>query len=336
MISDGLLRRLWRSVRALAFVFCAVACVVRVHAQDVDDARYKELIDQALLEFKHRNWPEARVLFRRAHEISPNARTSRGMGVVSYEMRDYVQAVRDLSAALEDQRQPLTESQRTECQNLLSRSRTFVGVFDVRATPPEADLKVDGVGVSREPDGTVLLAFGPHVLEATAEGYESASVQVNVQGGESGRVDLVLVKLPEAPDVAATPDAGESKVARGPAPKPASTEAPKKGGLRYTWVALGVSAAFGGGAVASWVLGQHELDHLDDRCKERADQGTPCTKGSVSTSTVKTYERLTNAAIGVSAASLVAAGLLAYFEWPRERRLAVGLGPSSLSVRGEF
>ena len=51
-------------------------------AQEDAEAQYKQLIQQALGEFRRQNWPEARVLFRRAHALSPNARTLRGMGVV--------------------------------------------------------------------------------------------------------------------------------------------------------------------------------------------------------------------------------------------------------------
>jgi hypothetical protein len=333
---QGALTPLRRGLCTLVLLFCALACTTAARAQEPSEGEYKELIDQALLEFKHKNWPEARVLFRRAHDLSPSARTLRGMGVVSYEMRDYVQAVRDLSAALADPRQPLTESQRTECQTLLSRSRTFVGVFDVQVTPAEAELYVDGGRVTREPDGTLLLAFGSHTLRAAAEGHQDETVRVNVQGGERGSVELALDELGAAP--LATEQHAEEQVE--PTPEPATKRPPtaskREGGLRYTWVALGASAAFGAGAVAAWMLGDKELDNLDASCKQRATSGTPCTRGAVSTSTIKSYERVSNAAIGLSAAALVTAGVLAYFEWPRERAVSVGLGPSSLSVRGEF
>src|SRR4051794_16670861 len=97
-------------ILAFALLLCVVACLsrsagARAQADGAAEAsEYRELIEQALSEFKHKNWPEARVLFRRAHELSPNARTLRGMGVVSYEMRDYVHAVLELSSALVDAR----------------------------------------------------------------------------------------------------------------------------------------------------------------------------------------------------------------------------------------
>src|SRR5690349_9454730 len=134
-------------LRALPVLFLALVCTgsawlapvsgafgpQRCAAQSAhDDAAYKELVEQALSEFKHKNWPEARVLFMRAHELNPNARTLRGMGIVSFEMRDYLNAVINLKAALEDKRQPLTEAQRKECDSLLTRARTYVGVYTLK------------------------------------------------------------------------------------------------------------------------------------------------------------------------------------------------------------
>ena len=128
--------------RALRFLVVCLALLVSMPsfgaAQAKDEGAYKELIEQALTEFKLKNWPEARVLFRRAHELNPNARTLRGLGVVSFEMRDYQQAVRQLSLALVDTRQPLTDVQRSECEGLLGRARTFVGSYSLRVTPATA------------------------------------------------------------------------------------------------------------------------------------------------------------------------------------------------------
>lgn len=324
---------------------CAVCSEASAQAQASSNAAtgseaYKQLIEQALSEFKHKNWPEARILFRRAHELSPSARTLRGMGVVSYEMRDYVQAVRDLSAALVDPRQPLNAEQRGEAETLLARARTFVGVYRVTVEPAEATLALDGAPAVRETDGTYLVAFGEHVLSATANGYEAGRTQVTVQGGENGEVSLALVPVFIEPRVAPTA-ASEPSSARElsePSPEPTATENEDKGGLRFTWVTLGASALFGGASAAFWLLGAQKLDELDASCKTAAAEGDPCRSGKTNTDDVARYELLTNISLGFTGAALVATGVLAIVEWPRrsERRVAVGLGPSSLSVRGAF
>jgi len=107
-------------------------------------------------------------------------------------------------------------------------------------------------------------------------------------------------------------------------------------GLKYTWVALGASALFGGGAVAFWFLGDKKLSSLDDKCKARASGDSPCSKGNTKTDKIELYETLTNVSIGVSAAALVTTGILMGLEWPRERQLALGVGDRSVSLRGAF
>jgi tetratricopeptide (TPR) repeat protein len=331
MISDApSVARLARRIRLLAVCVGVLVFAQGARAETQPETTYRELIEQALSEFQLKNWPEARVLFRRAHEISPNARTLRGMGVVSFEMRDYVQTVEHLSAALAETRQPLTEAQRAECQSLLARALTFVGSYAVHVDPEGAQLTLDGAPPVRDREGRVLVSFGEHVLRATAEGYTEASTRLRVQGGERAEITLRLT-----PIVSAEPEplaASEQDVPAALDEQPAW----RGGGLRYTWVAVGAGAAFGAAAVASWFLGADKLDALDARCQRRAEAGDPCERGSTDVDTVKLYERLTNASLGLTAAAVVAAGALLAVEWPRERRLAVSMGPTSLFVRGSF
>ena len=73
------------------------------------------------------NWNEAFALFEAAHALQPNARTLRGMGITLYENRRYVEATRQLRAALADKRNPLTDELRRSTQEVLTRSEQFAG-----------------------------------------------------------------------------------------------------------------------------------------------------------------------------------------------------------------
>jgi tetratricopeptide (TPR) repeat protein len=309
-----------------------------------DDAAYKELIEQALSEFKHKNWPEARVLFMRAHEQYPNARTLRGMGIVSFEMRDYLNAVINLKAALEDTHQALTEAQRKECESLLSRARTYVGVYTLKLDPPETRVSVDGGEPTHDEEGHVLLPFGEHTLVGRAAGRQDTTLRLNVQGGERGEIALVLQaeRGPE-PRLAAQPAAtvAPQELAKESAnadarPRSEEPQGFVGHGLKYSWITLGLSAAAGGAAVAFWMLGGKKLDKLNDSCALRAGADNACTRENTNTDTVKTYQLLTNVGIGVSAAALVTTAVLMGLEWPRERRVALNVGPTSLSLSGAF
>ncbi len=333
---------------ALAVWICALAFVVlasRARAQSESDgqsAEYRDLIEQALSEFKHKNWPEARVLFRRAHELSPNARTLRGMGVVSYEMRDYVNAVLALSAALADQRQPLTDAQRKECEGLLSRSRTFVATYALTLDPASAEVTLDSAPLSRDAEGRVLVPFGEHTLHAFAPGYEESTSKLAVQGGEQGELRVVLYHRSQA---SAAPANGEKSVAvivpsppSGRAATPTSPPPPSGmvgGGLRYSWVALGASAVFGAAWAGSWFVGQSKLDELDANCKSAAATGSPCQRGQVDTSNVERFEKISNVMMGLTAGAVVATAVLMAIEWPRERQVGQARNRNRAPSRSE-
>lgn len=338
-----------RGLLLVAVWVCAMtAGTGRLAAQDAgSEAAYKELIEQALSEFKHKNWPEARILFTRAHELNPNARTLRGMGIVSFEMRDYLNGVINLKAALEDTRQPLTDAQRKECETLLTRARAYVGVYTLKLEPQDAQVLLDGDVPTRDEENHMLVPFGEHTLSAKAPGYQDGSTRLNVQGGERGEVSLVLQTEPAPVAVAVLPVGAANEPAQpvatstNPYPaEPATSRANDGGfrghGLKYTWVALGASAVFGGTAAVMWTLGDKELKDLDDACQTRAAGADPCTPDNTSTEKVDRFEKLTNASLGLSAAALVAAGVLMGLEWPRERNLSVGLSPQALFVRGAF
>jgi tetratricopeptide (TPR) repeat protein len=93
----------------LRVVILLLAVLAQAHAASLARAQeasagsredYKALIKQAVQEFEAANWPEAFALFKRAHDIEPNARTLRGIGIAAYEMRDYVQSIGYLQTAL--------------------------------------------------------------------------------------------------------------------------------------------------------------------------------------------------------------------------------------------
>jgi len=346
-----------RGMRAFIGALCVMACLsgrARAQGEHVDDERvdatqsvqYRELIGQALDEFKRKNWPESRVLFRRAHAISPSARTQRGIGMVSYEMRDYPDAVVALSSALSDSRQALTDAQRSECENLLSRARTFVGTYVLTLEPAQANVMLDGAPLVREADGRVLVPFGSHTLRATADGYAESITRLSVQGGEQGELRVTLNR----PDAVAQPSVVEKNVAVAPPTSLATEPEPRNDrflghGLRYSWIALGTTAALGAASAIVWFTGQHKVDDLNDKCGTQASLGTPCQRGTLDVSGPHRYEHATTALLGMTGAALVATGVLVSLEWPTEKRrrasrapahLALDVAPQRVSLRGSF
>ena len=88
-----------RRPAALIALLIAIGGGSAARAAD-DDTPVSVLIGDAVAEYDAGHFQEARALFRQAHDKSPTARTLRGIGMCSFEMRDYVEAARALGASL--------------------------------------------------------------------------------------------------------------------------------------------------------------------------------------------------------------------------------------------
>jgi tetratricopeptide (TPR) repeat protein len=217
-----------------------------------DDAKYRATLKEALAEYDANHFEEARILFRRAHELNPNARTLRSIGMASFELRDYVAALRALTAALVETRKPLNAEQRAHAQGLLEKSRMFVDVYTLRVTPADARVLLDGRPLDQEPDGTILLGFGNHTFEASKSNYTTRALPVNVRGGEHKDLAMTLERKTSA---VAPPVAPVSTLTT---PTPV---APVKHGFTSTawFLGAGGAALLSAGAGFGWWYYNREL-----------------------------------------------------------------------------
>lgn len=179
---------------ACALIVGALLSCAQAAAQE-DDPRYRAAIEQAVAEFDAARFPEARALFLRAHDIQPNARTLRGVGLASFEMRDYVEAYRALTASLRETARPLTSEQRSAVEALIERTAAFLGFYRVQLAPAGATLSLDGAAPVQTEDGRLVLPIGEHELVARMEGHREARARVRVRGGEDEPLELELAPL---------------------------------------------------------------------------------------------------------------------------------------------
>src|SRR6185312_15422136 len=90
----------WIAIQIIAALGLLLAAAENAAAQaHAANDEYAKTIENAVLEFDSGNWPEARVLFEQAHALRPSARTLRGMGKVSFELKEYVRAQKELNAS---------------------------------------------------------------------------------------------------------------------------------------------------------------------------------------------------------------------------------------------
>jgi hypothetical protein len=171
--------------------------------QGLDPSAYHRVKALAVEEWNAGRWTEARALFLLAHGLRPSARTLRALGKTAFELRLYPEAVRELGAALTDQRQPLDATMRNEARALLQRAEAFVGRYHIQLVPADAALRVDGGTPMLEQDGSVLLALGHHQLEIEASGYRSERHEIMVADSSGQklvfRLSPVVKPLPPAP-----------------------------------------------------------------------------------------------------------------------------------------
>ena len=125
-----------RSLLLLVYIAVWVASPQGARAQSAD---YNALVREAVAEYNAGNWGEARLLFGKAHDLQPNARTWRGMGLTDYESKRYLEAVGELEAALASDVKSLTDAQRVQVETALERSKRFVATYTLALPSDRVD-----------------------------------------------------------------------------------------------------------------------------------------------------------------------------------------------------
>ena len=264
-LGDGLLPLLrWIAIQTTVLGLLWSGGVTALAQANKPDA-YKKVIEGAVLEFDSGNWAEARALFEQAHALKPSARTLRGMGKVSFELKEYVRAQKELNEALVELRSPLSEPQRHEVLGLLLRVEKFIGRLTIRVKPTEAQTSVtlDGMRV----EGELKLDLGQHVMSVQAPGYHSLQRTISVAGGQTTRLELTLTPTDhkavqdsaQQPLAASSPEAAAATLAASDEPAqtpavPPYQDQPRNGVLQQWWFWTIVSAVVVGGAVTAIAL----------------------------------------------------------------------------------
>jgi hypothetical protein len=300
-----------------------------------ESTQYRALLEEAVSEYDARRYEEARALFRRAHDISPNARTMRGIGMASFELREYVEALRTLEASLADKRRPLTALQRQQVEALLERTRAFVGRYFVKLSPKETTLRIDGVSVAAESDGSLLLSFGRHLLVAEAPGAAPENREINVIGGERQELTFQLRSTsPTAPIARVGGGGRDAGVAGGPG---AATEAPSSGA--GWWYAGAGAAALGAIGTLLWF---NNVNKQRTRCREMpvnpADPNAIACRNTDEEETFRTVALGTTIGLASAAAALAIVGTIVWATNKPEpgTSLACGLGPGAVNCGLRF
>jgi hypothetical protein len=316
---------------ALASVAAAQAAPGVAPESDDTEARYQTTVENAVREFGMSNWAEARALFRRAHALKASARTWRGMGMAAFELKLYVEALRELTAALAEKQNPLTEDQSRQVQGLIEQSKAFVGRYRVVLSPETAKAKIDGQDAWLDPGNVLILSLGDHELTANAEGHQELRMSLRVEGGEDNELKLELSKTDAAP-LAAAPLAAPAQ-----APAPAHSNGDGSTATTIGWVAAAGAVVFAGGSAAFWFIGDSNYSKLEDLCGPDS-----CTQQQIDDSGVGTADTLHLVFMGLAGAAAITS-VVAFVvggsgdeQPPSAATARLNIGPGSVQLQGSF
>lgn len=290
---------------------------------------YDRFIEDALQAYDAGRFAEARTSFKRAHELMPTARTLRTIGMCSFNLGDYADAVWNLEKARSDTRKPLNDEQQKHAGELIARANQRIGRFRLHVEPATATLSVD-----HQPalllDDELLLESGRHEVEARAPGYVVSRAALNVEGGD--RTTLVLQLAPDANALAQLPERAPATPLAAPAQPTSSASAGAQTWIGYSTLGLGVAGLIGFGVVSALAIS--EQNKLEDRCPKS-------TCGSSYRDEVSRYDTLRTASTVtlIAGGTLTALGAVLLFtrsDRKRETAFEPVLGPGQIGVRGQL
>jgi hypothetical protein len=276
-----------------------------------EQAQYRSVLEEAVSEYDAHRYEEARALFRRAHGLNPNARTLRGIGMASYELREYSDALRALEGALADQRRPLTAPQRREVEVLLERTRAFVGRFSIQPVPKEASVRVDGLVVPLGQDSPLILGLGRHSVSAEAPHYVTETRQIEVIGGERQTLTFQLhpSEVAKEPIGSARAAAGDKRLLSPSGDRPDGSGRATSSSSAAWFVGASAMALGATGSAIWWRQRENQLT----RCEVAGDT---CVNGGMLTTQVNVALWIT-VALGAGSAAL---GSIGVGVWSTNRR----------------
>jgi hypothetical protein len=315
---------------------CLAVFSARVRAEP--NAEYSNLLKDGVSEFAAGNWGEARVLFVKAHQIQPTARTFRGLGLCDFELRYYVRAIAEFEAALNDQRRPLTHELRGQVEQALQRSREYVARYEL-ITPAGSELTVDGERQRLAKGEPLTLDPGKHTLSVQPASGEPIVHEVVAEVGSRSRLVFEAKSADELePSAVATASADEL-----PAPylPPQGTAARPR---LFTWVAAGLTGAFGVGIAVfglSAAAKHASFEQQTARYNEQLAQGSssPMPADAALVRSGKTFETLTNVSIvgcSVAGAATIALYILEGSAKTERAPVQAGIGFGGAYVHGRF
>lgn len=182
---------------SLAVIAAVTATTVAAHAQTAEDQqRADRLLDEGVALRQRGDDDGALTRFRQAYELTRAPRALAQVALAEQAIGDWINADRDLRAALATTGDAWIERNRPPLQGALQQIAHRIGTIDVRVNVPGAELWVDGSRIGTLPlSEPARVAAGAVMLEVRAEGYATLRRSVEVRGESLARETFNLVRV---------------------------------------------------------------------------------------------------------------------------------------------
>jgi hypothetical protein len=317
-----------RTVRVM-LVLVSLFAATTARSDDAADSLIERGVE---LRKAHRD-AEALEQFRRAQAVRASARTQAQIALAEQALGKWVDAERDLVAALASTDDPWIASRTAGLRAALESIRGHLGTLVVRTNVPSAELWLNGERMGELPMDRVRVAAGKLDVRVQASGHQTATRTLDLEGGTVLTADVLLV--PES--ASAVPGADSSPPVTRESPTPES-----RFQRTMAWSTLaGAGLALGGALVAQTVqvraASRYDDDALCAIAGHSRDELCGVYRGRAETAQVV-------ADVGyIAAGGLAIASTIFFFadarrsaKHPADRRIFFVAHPSGAGIVGSF
>jgi hypothetical protein len=246
------------------FVTLASSALLTVpaSAQDASD-----LVKEGVQLRREGHGVEALAVFERALAMEPTPRNRAQVALAEQALGFWVEAERDLSAALAAGEGTWFAQHQDALNKALDAIRRRLATLVVDVNVDGAELWINGVRAGTAPmPNPIRIVAGSVVVEARADGYAPQTHRLEIDPGAETNDRLELTPLPVAEPVSRPAASEPAPILSTRSPDPSNPNATAR--RTAAWISLGAAAALGAGGAAALLVRNDNATAYDDdsRC----------------------------------------------------------------------
>lgn len=319
---------------ALGLALCGVAlCATVAPASAQDRGQYlsetplpksrSESLTQAAAAYEQRRYGAALDLYEHAHALEPGHDSLLGVARAASTLEDHLKALQVLDELRGPYLAELSADELSEVNRLVERGRAAIAEITFDVMPRGATLYVNGRVTSFSASAPVRLLAGTYAIELEAPEHRRLEQMLQVRRGDQRTLRLELLPMTNtAPEAYRLVDAT----------LPPNRVTRRVGGHFWTWIALGASGLFFGGAGLFHALAENELDERLFSCRLRQCD-LPEAVAQLDANPGDTFETVAKVSLTLGVVAAVATVVLFIVEYPREIEVTAFLKPGPEGLR---